>query len=169
VEGLKLTTIRHYALSCGWLLVPASIWNIALTAKLPPAFSLSEFWRDIPAPLAFAENGLRLAVFALPFFMPLNLSAPGSKRALLVYAVGTLTYFASWLALILFPASSWSTSALGFLAPAYTPVFWLVGIALLGRHLFWGAFYRWWMYLLLALAFLAAHISHTALVYARGH
>lgn len=100
--------------------------------------------------------------------MPLNLAAPASKPALLVYGVGTLVYFASWLALILFPASSWSASALGFTAPAYTPLLWLIGIALLGRHLFWGTFYRWWMYLALALAFLAAHVSHTAMVYARN-
>lgn len=117
--------------------------------------------------MAFAENSLRVAVFGLPFFMPLDVSAPTSKRALLVYAIGTLVYFASWLALILFPASSWATSALGFVAPAYTPFIWLLGIALLGRQLFWGAYYRWWMYLVLALAFLATHISHTAMVYAR--
>lgn len=166
---MKFATIRHYALSCGLLLLPASLWNIALTEQLPAAFSLAEFWREIPAPLAVAENSLRVGVFALPFFMPLNLSAPASKRALLIYAAGTLVYFASWLALILFPTSSWSTSALGFIAPAYTPFLWLLGIALLGRQLFWGAFYRWWMYLVLAVAFLATHISHTAMVYARSH
>lgn len=165
---MKFLAIQRYALSCGLLLVPAILWNIALTERLPPAFSLAEFWRDIPAPLAFAENSLRVAVFALPFFMPLNLSAPTSKHALLVYAAGTLVYFASWLALILFPTSSWSTSALGFTAPAYTPFVWLLGIALLGRQLIWGAIYRWWMYLVLALAFLATHLSHTAMVYARS-
>jgi hypothetical protein len=165
---MKFAAIQRYALSCGLLLVPAILWNIALTEQLPSAFSLGRSWREIPAPLAFAENSLRLAVFALPFLMPLNLSAPASRRVLLVYAVGTLVYFASWLALILFPASAWSMSALGFTAPAYTPILWLLGIALLGRQLFWGTFYRWWMYLVLVIAFLAAHISHTALVYARS-
>ena len=82
--------------------------------------------------------------------------------------VGTLVYFASWLMQIMFPASAWSTSALGFAAPAYTPFLWFLGIALLGRQLFWGTFYRWWMYLVLAIAFLVTHISHTALVYARA-
>ena len=167
-EGMKFAAIQRYAMSCGLLLVPAVLWNIALTERLPPAFTLAEFWRDIPAPLAFAENSLRVAVFALPFFMPLDISAPTSKRALLIYAAGTLVYFASWLVLILSPTSSWSTGALGFTAPAYTPFVWLLGIALLGRRLFWGTFYRWWMYLVLALVFLATHISHTALVYARS-
>ena len=73
-------------------------------------------------PLALAENGLRLAVFVLPFLMPLNLAAPGSIRKLLVFVAGTLLYFASWLAVILFPTSAWSCSALGFAAPAYTPL-----------------------------------------------
>lgn len=166
---MNIAAFRRYALSCGLLLIPASLWNIAFTARLPSSFALAEFWRDIPAPLAFAENGLRVAVFVLPFFMPLNLAAPGRMRPLLVFVAGTLIYFASWLMLILFPTSAWSTSALGFSAPAYTPFLWLLGIALLGRQLFWGTFYRWWMYLALALAFLAAHISHTVLVYARSH
>lgn len=166
---MTFAAIQRYALTCGLLLVPASLWNIALTERLPPSFAPAEFWRDIPAALALAENSLRVAVFALPFFMPLKLAAPGRMGALLVFVVGTLVYFASWLMLILFPASAWSTSALGFAAPAYTPFLWLLGIALLGRQLFWGTFYRWWMYFALALAFLVTHISHTALVYARSH
>lgn len=162
-------TIRHYALSCGLLLIPASVWNIALASRLPASFAPAEFWRDIPAPLALTENGLRLAVFVLPFLMPLDLEAPGRIRASFIFAAGTFLYFVSWLALILFPSSTWSASALGFTAPAYTPAVWLFGIAQFGRRLFWGRFYRWWMYAMLAVAFLAAHVSHTALVFARTH
>ena len=165
---MKFATIKHYALNCGLLLVPASLWNIGLTEQLPPALSSAEFSRDIPAPLAIAENSLRVAVFALPFLMPLSLSTRASKRALVIYVAGTLAYFASWLVLIVFPASSWSTSAMGFIAPAYTPFLWLLGIALLGRRLFWGMFYRRWMYFALVLAFLATHISHTSIVYVRS-
>ena len=40
-----------YVLRCGLLSVPASIWNIALTERLPSSFAPAEFWRDIPAPL----------------------------------------------------------------------------------------------------------------------
>jgi hypothetical protein len=57
---------------------------------------------------------------------------------------------------------------LGFAAPAYTPLLWLLGIALLGDRLFWETFFRWWMYLALCIAFLAAHITHTLLVYFRN-
>ena len=158
--------VRRYALSCGLLLIPVAVWNIALRGSLPPSFAPAEFDRDIPAPLALTENSLRLAIFALPFLMPLNLRVPGCIRALFVFAAGTLLYFVSWLALILFPSSAWSSNALGFTAPAYTPAMWLLGIALLGRRLFWGRFYRWWMYAVLAIAFVAAHVAHTALVFA---
>ena len=115
---MMLAAIRRYASSCGLLLIPASIWNILLTEHLPPAFSPVELWRDIPAGLVMAENGLRVVVFALPFFMPLDLSTRASRLGLLVFLVGTSVYFGSWLALICKPASSWSTSALGFVAPA---------------------------------------------------
>lgn len=164
-----MAALAHYALSCGWLLLPAAAWNIVLAKRLPPAFQRAEFWRDVPPALAFAENGLRLAVFGLPFLMPLDVSAPGAGRALLIFGAGTLLYFASWLALIRLPGSRWSRCALGFAAPACTPLLWLLGIALLGQHLFWGSFYRWWMYLLLCVAFLAAHIAHTLRVYFRNH
>jgi hypothetical protein len=166
---MTFAVVRHYALSCGVLLIPASVWNIALPGYLPPSFAAAEFWRDIPAPLAWTENSLRIAVFVLPFLMPLDVAAPGRIRGLLVFVVGTSLYFASWLALILFPTSPWSSSALGFTAPAYTPSLWLLGIALLGRQLFWGRFYRWWMYAVLVIAFLSAHISHAVLVFARTH
>ena len=136
--------------------------------SLPPIFASAE-WRHIPAPLAFTENILRLAIFVLPFLMPLDLTAPDRMRILLVFIVGNLLYFASWLALILFPSSPWSSSALGLAAPAYTPALWLLGIALLGRKLFWGTFYRWWMYAVLAIASFAAHVAHTALVFAGTH
>lgn len=160
-------TFRHYLLSCGLLLLPASLWNLALTEYLPPPFAVGEFWRDIPGPLVRIENGSRIAVFALPFCMPLETSSPAVRRGLLVFAMGTMVYFGSWLALILAPASGWATSWFGFVAPAYTPALWLFGIALTGKRLYWGRFYRWWMYLPVAFLFLCAHIAHTALVFAR--
>ncbi len=94
--------------------------------------------------------------------MPLELSTAAQRRGLLLFALGTLVYFGSWLAVMASPASSWSTSALGFIAPAYTPALWLLGLALIGRRLFWGQLYRWWMYVVISALFLAAHITHTA-------
>jgi hypothetical protein len=44
-----------------------------------------------------------------------------------------------------------------------------LGLALLGQRLYWGRFYRWWMFLVPAVGFVAAHVSHAALVYARTY
>lgn len=162
-------SLSHYTLSCGLLLLPAAAWNLVLAKHLPSVLQPREFQRDIPALLVLAENGLRIAVFALPFLMPLDIAAASALDALVLYGAGTFLYFASWLALILLPQSRWSCSPLGFAAPAYTPLIWFVGIALLGDQLFWGTFYRWWMYVVLCAAFLIAHCTHTLRVYFRNH
>ena len=163
-----MNRFRRYALSCGLLLVPAIAWNLAFTGKLMPPSAMAEFWRDIPAPLVFAENSLRALVFGLPFIMPLQIATKAERRAVLVFVLGTLVYFASWLTLMYWPQSSWSSSILGSLAPVYTPILFLPSLAVLGKRLFWGHFYRWWMYLLLCVGFLAAHITHGAFVYMRS-
>ncbi len=159
--------LGHYAFSCGLLLLPAIVWNLVFTNKLLSAHEMSEFWRDVPAALGLVENSLRGAVFLLPFAMPLELDTLVQRRGMAIFAAGTLVYVASWLPLMYWPHSAWSRSALGALGPAYTPALWLIGLSLLGRRLFWGRAYRWWMYLLVAAGFLAAHITHAAWVHVR--
>jgi len=168
-SAARLWSFRRYSASCGLLLLPAIVWNVAFASFLPPAFQPAEFWRNIPNVLAFSENTLRVAVFVLPFCMPLRLNTQRERTGILVFAAGSVLYFASWLALIAFPASSWATSAVGFLAPAYTPIVWLFGLALLGGRLFWGHIYRWWVYLVLALLFDLSHVSHAFIVYSRNY
>lgn len=158
-----------YALSCGLLLIPMFFWNALFASRLPRAFAASEFGRDIPLALRFIEDTSRLPVFSLPFFMPLEVSTRSQRLALLTFAVGTQVYFSSWLALISAPTSAWSLSALGFTAPGYTPMLWLLPLAFLGQRLYWCSLYQWLFYLLPATIFLAAHICHTVLAYARTH
>ncbi len=86
-----------------------------------------------------------------------------------LYIVGLAVYFASWLALIYFPESWWSLSLFGFLAPAYTPITWLVGIALIGREFYFNLRYRLWFFLVPSIAFLVFHNAHTIIVYSRMH
>lgn len=157
----------RFVKSCGLLLIPALAWNLALADQLPPTFSKANFWNDIPPSLAAIENGTRAVIFTLPFFMPLDIESPVQTRGLVLFSVGTLAYFASWLALIIWPSSAWSASAAGFLAPAYTPALWLFGLALVGRRFFWGRFYRWWFYLPLAALFLSTHVLHAAIIHSR--
>jgi hypothetical protein len=157
----------RYAKNVGWLLVPVSVWNVALASHLPQSFSPAVFSSDIPALLSAAENTLRIVVFALPFFAPFELISTWQRVGLAVFGIGLAIYFASWIPLIAAPSSSWSLSAIGFLAPAYTPLVWLLGLALLMQRLHWRSPYRWWLYLTLSACFLATHISHAAIVFMR--
>lgn len=159
--------LRRYFLSCGLLLLPIFAWNAALTPFLPGAWSASEFWRDIPPALALAENASRIMVATLPFLMPLERGSAFQRQGLAVWAIGVALYLLSWLAILAAPNSRWATSALGFMAPAYTPLVWLAGLAILGQRLFWGRWYRWWIYLIPALVFIAAHVGHAAIVFVR--
>jgi hypothetical protein len=160
--------LRRYARSCGLLLIPALLWNVMFTDTLMPASAMREFWRDIPAPLAFSENVLRAIVFGLPFAMPLQCTTTRERRAVLVFMLGTGTYFASWMPLMYRPHSAWSMSVLGALAPAYTPMLFLPALAVLGRQLYWGRWYRWWMYLLVSVTFVAVHTGHAGFVRLRS-
>lgn len=166
-----MTEVRwgFYARSWGLLLLPIFAWNLVLTSSLPAPWGTSEFQRDIPRLVTIAEGATRIAVLGLPFLMPMELSWRGQRWALGVFGLGTAIYAASWVALMVGPMSAWATSPLGALAPAYTPSIWLGAMAVLGRRLYWGRFYRWWMYLVASTAFLAAHIGHAALVYARTY
>ena len=160
---------RKYLVTCGLLLLPVFVWNIALWHYLPPVFAASEFWRDIPPVLGTTENALRGLIFTLPFFMPLSISSARQRTGIGLFIAGNLLYFASWLALIAAPDSLWSQSAIGFLAPAYTPILWLLGLAMLSGQLFWSNFYRWWMYLVLCGLFIAAHVTHAVIIYVRNY
>lgn len=101
--------------------------------------------------------------------MPLSVSSTLQRKGLVIFIVGTLIYFASWLALIVAPDSQWASSPIGFLAPAYTPMIWLAGLAVLGRRVFFVTFYRWWMYLALSAIFIAAHVAHAVVVYVHNY
>ncbi|MCP4143402.1 MAG: hypothetical protein GY755_24455 [Chloroflexi bacterium] len=158
----------NYWLSCILLTIPPLVFNIIFADNLPNAFSSDIFDKDIPALIAFPEIILRAFVFIFPLFMPLKLKTKREKTGLIFYLLGISLYFLSWILLISSPESLWSTSIFGFLAPSYTPLIWLFGIALIGDSLYFPIAYKWWYYLLGILAFLIFHISHTFLVYSRG-
>ena len=159
----------RYVLSCGLLTVPALVWNLALMRFLPPALASNEFLRDIPPLVMYGESTLRIAVMVLPFLMPLEVVTVGQRLGLLLFAVGTIVYFVSWVPLMIVPQSPWSTSWLGFVAPAYTPLLWLAGLGLIGRRFYLPSPFRWWMYVGLACGFVVFHVTHTSIVYARNY
>ncbi len=142
-------------LNCLWLLVPILAWNAIFSIKLAhPAF---EFDEAVPQWVLLLENLLRVAVMLLPLFMPLRWDTFQSRVGIAVYLIGLAIYFASWIPLMVAPESAWSSSLLGFLAPAYTPLLWLVGIGLISG---------WWPYLVLAVAFVGIHMIHWGQAYA---
>ncbi len=158
--------MTHYAYNCMWLIVPILLLNVALVRRLPKAYQAEVFWRDIPAWIKAGENASRTLVFVLPLFMRLDLR---QTAGLLLYLIGTAVYSLAWVAQIAHPQSAWSTSPWGFLAPAYTPALWLVGIGLIGSKLLVPVPYTPWIYVALAAVFLAFHNTHASIVYRRNY
>ena len=150
------------------LLLPIMAWNIIFAGKLPQAYLADVFEKDIPSLITNGENIFRLLVFISPLLMPLRVETPTQKLGLWLYIAGTTIYFISWLAQMYFPQSAWSVSAFGFLAPAYTPIIWLIGIGLIGGTLYFSSPYRSWMYIVTSVIFIAFHLSHALTVYTRN-
>jgi hypothetical protein len=97
--------------------------------------------------------------------MPLRIETQSQQLGLWLYIAGTAVYFISWLAQMYFPQSAWSLSVWGFLAPAYTPLIWLVGIGLIGSTLYFSSPYRSWMYIVASVIFVGFHLSHAMAVF----
>lgn len=154
-----------YLLNCFLLTLPILVWNILLTNKLPKAFQPEIFGNKIPAFLTYGENISRTIIFAFTLFMPLNIATSLQKKGLILYIGGTLLYFVSWLALIYLPVSYWSNSLLGFMAPAYTPLLWLLGIGLIGDSFYFIFPFRRWFFISTSILFLVFHNLHTYMVF----
>lgn len=158
-------SLFRYLSNCILLTIPALLWNLLFMNRLPPAFLPDIFWHNIPPLVAYGENISRLLLFFLPVLMPLQLVRRQQKTGMALYIIGTLIYFLSWIPLMFFPESAWSMSAVGFLAPAYTPLIWAIGIGLIGDELYISVPYRSWMYIALSVVFVLFHLSHTTIVY----
>lgn len=166
--GARHRRLAGLATNAILLTLPPLLFDLVFWNSLPKAFSLDQFWKDIPLAMVLGERIGQVFVFALPVLMRIRLDTPRQRLGLKLYGAGLVAYFASWFALILFPDSAWSTSAIGFVATAYTPVLWLAGIAMMCDVLYVRRIpYRWWHYLAGSLLFLAFHISHAFLIFTR--
>lgn len=154
-----------YFLNCFLLTMPILIWNILLTDQLPKTTKPEIVLQNISPLVSYGENIARVIVFALMVFMPLKISNTTQKQGLLLFLLGTIIYFASWLVLIYLPDSLWSKSTLGVLSPAYTPVIWLVGIGLIGNSFYFKVPYKRWIFISLSIIFLVFHNIHTYKIY----
>jgi len=165
---MKVTSFIDYLLNCLLLLLPIMAWNLIFASKLPRAYSDEVFSKDIPSFIEYGENIFRSIVFILPILMPIKIESQSQKLGMWLYITGTIIYFSSWLLQMYFPQSAWSLSVFGFLAPAFTPLIWLIGIGLIGSTLYFSSPYRSWMYIILSIIFLGFHLSHVFIVYSRN-
>jgi len=164
---MKVDILRKI-LSNGYIaIIPIIVWNILLTSKLPPAYIPEAFNSNIPLTIIIGENLFRSIIFILPLFFFLNITSSFDKKGLFIFFFGIALYFSSWLMLIYAPNSSWSNSILGFIAPAYTPLIWLVGLSLLVESYYFKLAYSKWHYILPSIAFSTFHVSHAIYVYNR--
>jgi hypothetical protein len=158
-------TTKKYFKNCFLLLIPIFIWNLLLYSQLPVGYQSENFDKDIPTPLSYGENILRIVIFGFPILMILNVQTKKQKIGLALFILGTLIYFSSWLALIIEPISHWSLSKIGFLAPAYSTIIWLVGIALIGNKSFLKINKVSLIYFVLSVLFVAVHTWHALIAY----
>ncbi len=128
--------MKKYIANCFLLIIPILLWNVLLVDYLPRSYSDEVFSKNIPTAVEYAENIFRVLALGLPFFMGFALKNRIQKIGFSLYLIGTIIYFMSWLILMLYPGSIWALSIFGFMAPAYTPIIWLVGIGLIGQEHF---------------------------------
>lgn len=146
-------TLGFKLFNCFLLIVPQLIWNILLGPKITDPHITSDAYS--PQWLLISENITRIAVFALPLLMPLPRGVEWQssfvRAGLIIYIVGMVIYFASWMPLLLAPNSALSNSSSGWLAPRLTPFLCFLGIAMIGQS---------WPYAILSALFIFFHTWH---------
>ncbi|MFT6657169.1 MAG: hypothetical protein ACJAZW_000315 [Maritalea sp.] len=165
---MNISNKLNFLRSCIWLWVPPLVVSFAFWPNLGASYQPEVFWADIPPLLGIVENVSRFLTIGLSTFMLFEVGSRKQRLGLLIYVVGMALYVASQWAIVVAPQGSWSTSYFGFLAPAYTPVFWIVGIGMIGQKLvFPFAAWRSWMFFSVSGIFLVAHNAHAVLVFGR--
>ncbi|NJM81064.1 MAG: hypothetical protein HC854_18265 [Flavobacterium sp.] len=166
---MKKIALKKYFTNCFILILPILAWNIIFMNQLPKAFQPEVFWINIPNYIKYGENFSRILLFTLTVFMPLNICTRIQIRGLRLYIFGILLYFASWLFLIYLLETQASSNLIIFMAPAYTPIFWLTGIGLIGKSFYFNILYKKWFFISIAIIFLLFHNLHTYIIYLKTH
>lgn len=149
------------------LMLPILLWNVIYTSKLPSCYNPYTFNSGLPLPISIGENIFRVIVFIFPLLLTFNIASSNGKKGLVIYGVGCILYFASWLMLIYMPDSVWSKSIFGSTAPAYTPIIWLIGIAYLLDDYYFNIQYNKWHLIIPSILFSIFHLIHTLIIYFR--
>ncbi|WNJ20094.1 hypothetical protein [Pontibacter sp. G13] len=164
---MSSSLIRIIRSNSFWLLIPILIWNVLFAHWLPRPYQPEVFWHDIPSLMVTMEHGLRIAIFALPTLMVFRSWKEARLKGWSMYLIGVAVYFLAWSVQMIFPASVWSQGVWGMLAPAYTPLIWLVGIAMLSRPIIPRFRGLVWLFMGLSICFVVVHTAHVYLVFVR--
>jgi hypothetical protein len=163
-----LNAHRRYLRTSLWLTLPPLAISVGLWSRLPRPYVDDAFWSGVPPYISVPENVLRVAAFALAALLPFGMDTRRQQRGMLVYLLGLCLYAGSYGAQILFPEAAWSQSAIGFLAPAWTPLLWFVGIGLMADDPYFPRWFRVSHFVVVATAFLAFHVAHVAIIFVRS-
>jgi hypothetical protein len=152
-----------------WLTLPPLLFSLSLMTILPNALTPVQFNEGIPDAIVNIEGFGRILVFAMPVFFSVGLSTTTQKRGLVLYLTGVALYYLSYGIQNFFPNSGWSTHVLGFSASAYTNIFWMLGLALLGEKFYFTNHlrYRPSFYIVPTVVFVTAHTTHAILYHQR--
>ncbi|KAA3637301.1 MAG: hypothetical protein DWQ02_06985 [Bacteroidetes bacterium] len=137
---LQLRVSNHFL-----FLIPILLWNILLFSKLP----MDHFNGTAPQWVLIIENIFRGGAMLLLLLLPVNTKNKLFRSGLMVFIVGILIYFASWLWLIWFPESAAAQSAWLRFAPAYTPIIWFIGLSMMSNSI---------LLLILSVVFVGFHV-----------
>ena len=150
-----------YLQNCFILLIPILIWNLIFFHKLPKAFLEAEPTTIKSTIFNIVEHLFRIIVFIMTLFLKLNITSPQQKVGLLIYLAGVLLYFISWIPLINKKETIWKNSYFGLLGPSFTPIIWLLGIALIGNKSFIAIDNVSFIFISLSILFITFHVIHT--------
>ena len=133
-------------LNNGLFLIPPLLWNVVFASKLPEMYSEG----SVPGPLLVTENILRFAAMMYPVFIPIDVDNNLFQAGLITYSVGTVLYFTSWSIMMFSKNEKVKNLPLVKLAPAYTPLVWLLGIGMMSDSA---------LYPFLSTAFIGTHVG----------
>ena len=152
-----------------WLTLPPLLFSMSLMAAHPNALTPAQFNEGIPAALLRIESITRILVFAMPAFFSIGLTSSRQKQGLVLYLAGVILYGLSYGIQNFSPHSQWSICKLGFAASAYTNVFWMIGLSMLGEKFYFmeRLRYRPVFYVVPAVVFVAVHTTHAAVFHQR--
>ena len=167
---MTLKNKQQYLYNGVFLLLITMLWNIIFYEYLPEAYSLENFRMNIPAIVLAGENVFRILTFGFTIFLMLGLSDRTQKAGLILYVGGVILYFASWAAQMFLPDTIWSRSLLGYTAPAYTSIIWLLGIGFLGKELVIGKIpYNRIVFITISIVFVVFHTAHAVIAYSNQY